>query len=114
DERGTDSYGGTACFQEVGDIVHVHAAGGHEAEVRKRGKQSFDIGGPQGIGGEELHEVRASLVGELRLGGGVGAEHDWAVSYLGDREELGAADGRHDELGTRRDGSPAGVGIQHG
>ena len=114
DQRGTDAESGASGLQEVGDVVHVYATGGHDAKVRQRGEQRFDIGGAQVVSREELDEVRVGFVRYLRLGGGIGAEHDRAAGGVRDRDKPRPADGRDNELGARGDGGTAGVHIEHG
>src|ERR1035441_1575097 len=79
DQRRANSQGGAPGFQEVGDVVHVHPARRHDAKVGQWSAQGLDVACSKTVRGEDLDEVSAGLVGYLRFGGCLNAEHNRAV-----------------------------------
>src|SRR5580765_2296212 len=54
---------GASRFQELGDIVHIHASRRNYAQMRQGGAESFDIARPQRISRKDFDEIRSGFMG---------------------------------------------------
>ena len=98
-QRAAGGRGEGAGFEELADVVLIHAAGGDEFDVGERGFDGLDVGGAEKFGGENLHGVGAGFPGGDDLGGRERATENRHAVTFAHRDDVGARGGGDDELG---------------